>query len=566
METTATLSRISRVDSRYRHRAQSVPPHEERELEANADEVEASLDGFPNGRDTMSRGHRLFHRRAARGATQVVTVAVEIVATVDTNGNTVATETRAAVTPQDPSPPTMVGVAAVSVAPAPSVPSQSSPALPAALPAASAPPAPALPSASAPPAPAVPAVPPMPTPALPSLPVVPSVPPFPSDLVVPTVPAFPFPSGVPPAASSGSVIPSPVPTGGPESTVAPSPVPAPSLISTLTPLLNSTIPTTYSFFSTPSTILLDSSISASFSASPSASSSRAASPSLATSSSRSSPSVATVDAISARSTATASNAEPTTTAYYGDVGGGAPVNSGAAPAATTAAITNADADTSPAPLETPQVVGSVVGSLAGAALILAIVLLLLRRHKRKCGGALQLTGDDHTDNVQSVRQVPTTTFVPAAFLHRFSGMSGKTALTNSSAGEPSFQRISGRKLPSAFSEGMTSDQVSRGATISGSTFYQDDQGIYGSPGTIKEFGKEIGDTTMARESGQMNIRPSPARTPVIRHPDDDVDPFTDHNHLSPPQSPKPEFPARGTLGRSLHSADGSRSSRFTENV
>lgn len=255
-----------------------------------------------------------------------------------------------------------------------------------------------------------------------------------------------------------------------------------------------------------------------------------------------------------------------TTAYYGGAGGDAS-GTAAAPAATTAGISDADADTAPSPLETPQVVGSVVGSLAGAALILAIILLLLRRHKRKQGGALQLTGDDHTDNNQSMRQAPTTasTLAPIAFLNRFSGLSGKTAETNLSGGERSFQRVSGRKLPSAFSEGMTSDQFSRGGTMSGSSFYQDEHGTYGGPGMSKEFGKEIGDSPANRESGPMNIRPSPARTPVIRHPDEG-NPFSDRHYLSPPQSPNPDAPPRGTLGRSLPSADGSRSSRFTENV
>jgi hypothetical protein len=37
-------------------------------------------------------------------------------------------------------------------------------------------------------------------------------------------------------------------------------------------------------------------------------------------------------------------------------------------------------------------------------------------------------------------------------------MSKSTIETNTSAGERSFQRVSGRKLPSAFSEGMTSEQ------------------------------------------------------------------------------------------------------------
>ncbi|KAI4688749.1 uncharacterized protein J4E84_004679 [Alternaria hordeiaustralica] len=502
MDPVATPPRISRVDSRYRHRAQNVPPQSEPVPQPEEKEEEPSqVDFIPElrARDSMSRGHRFFHRRAALGNTKVVTVAVEVVGTVDTSGSFIAQETMAPVTPQSPDAPalpTAAAVAAPSPAPAPSV-----------APAAQQP----LPSA---PSPGVPAVPAVPTVAAPVLPSVPAVPPFPSDLVVPTVPAYPYSTGGQvPATSDLSA--SPIPTGAPISIATPSAAPVP--LSDVSFILNSTA-----------------------SSKPD-------------------------DTVNMINTVISSDAA-STTAYYGGAGGDAS-GTAAAPAATTAGISDADADTAPSPLETPQVVGSVVGSLAGAALILAIILLLLRRHKRKQGGALQLTGDDHTDNNQSMRQAPTTasTLAPIAFLNRFSGLSGKTAETNLSGGERSFQRVSGRKLPSAFSEGMTSDQFSRGGTMSGSSFYQDEHGTYGGPGMSKEFGKEIGDSPTNRESGPMNIRPSPARTPVIRHPDDG-NPFSDRHYLSPPQSPNPDAPPRGTLGRSLPSADGSRSSRFTENV
>ncbi|CAO2653317.1 Nn.00g027280.m01.CDS01 [Neocucurbitaria sp. VM-36] len=523
MESLATPSRISRFDLRFRHRPQFVPLKEEPQPKGNEKEGDIArqgLDEEPRERVIMTLGHRIFHRRAAQAAVQVVTVNVDVVATVDSNGNLVAQET---VTQQDPTEPT-IAAAAASVVPAPAVPS-------------------------------VPAV---PTAALPSVPSVPSVPPFPSDLVVPSVPAFPWPSGVSVAEVAASASPTPAastaaPTSAPGNSVVPVP------ISGINPNTNSTIASTAALLSTSSFTSLESgSLSPSRSLSLSLSAHESSSPST-----RASLSGMTTPSISG-STATASDAAATS--YYG--GGGGVGNPAAPPAATTAAVADAGGDSSPAPLETPQVVGSIVGSLAGAALILAIVLLLIRRHKRKRNGALQLTGDDHTDNDQQVmRQAPArSSLVPSAFLHRFSGMSRSTVETNTSGGERSFQRVSGRKLPSAFSEGMTSEQFSRGGTISGSSFYQDDQGTYGGPGLPKEFGKEIGDTSNVRSSGPMNIRPSPARTPVIRHPDD-APPFgTSRSHLSPPQSPNPDFPARGTLGRSLPSADGSRSSRFTENV
>jgi hypothetical protein len=252
-------------------------------------------------------------------------------------------------------------------------------------------------------------------------------------------------------------------------------------------------------------------------------------------------------------------------------------------AGATAGASAADSQDS-GPLNTPRVVGSVVGSLAGIALILAIILMLLRRHKRKQnGGALQLTGSNTADDERPMQQVHApahNSLAPSVFLNRLSAMS-KSTVDTSTTGERSFQRVSGRKLPSAFSEGMTSDQFPRGGPTSGSSFYQDDHGTYGGSGMSKEYGgdfaKEIGDTSGA--VAKMSMRPSPARTPIIRHPEDNpfadsnrstlsTNPFSDMNRstLSPPQSPNPEFPSRAALGRSLHSADGSRSSRFTENV
>jgi hypothetical protein len=262
------------------------------------------------------------------------------------------------------------------------------------------------------------------------------------------------------------------------------------------------------------------------------------------------------------------------TSYY--AGGGAPAGAPdrtAGAASQTSAAAGASASGATPPLQTPQVVGSVVGSLAGAALILAIILLLLQRHKRRQRGALELTNDEPTNqSPPMVQDMSRNNRIPSAFLNRFSGMSRSTVDTSTSAGERSFQRVSGRKLPSAFSEGLTSEQFARGDVNSGSSFYQDDHGTYGGPGFSKEMGKEFGSPPLVAGADTMNMRPGPARTPIIRHPEDDVNPFDDpaplsktYSHLSPPQSPNPDAP-RSTLGRSLQSADGSRSSKFTENV
>jgi hypothetical protein len=222
MDSIATPTRISRVDSRYRHRAQDVPIHTRSAPTLNEEEGDSS-GREPRGRDSMSRHHRFFHRRAAQN-TRVVTVAVEVVATVDTNGVLVAKETRAPVTPPASSVPTETAVAlAVSVGSVQQV-------LPSAV----------LPAVSLP---AVPSVPPMPTAVLPSVPSVPSVPPFPSDL---NVPAYPFSSGASVyqvVATPDAVSASPIPTSAPESTATPSA--APALVSPISSLANSTISSMY---------------------------------------------------------------------------------------------------------------------------------------------------------------------------------------------------------------------------------------------------------------------------------------------------------------------------------
>lgn len=447
------------------------------------------------GRTVMGKPHRLFHRRQAQNTPNVLTVNVEVVATLDATGNVIGQET---VTP-----------AVATVAAVPSVP---------------------------------------------------SVPPFPSDL---TVPAYPWPSGVPTVQATD--------TSAQPASTAPA-VTSVGFSSSIFPTASGYNSTSSSFTSTASSLRNSTSSISSVSTS---SSSRSSSSSSLSSTQISTTSVPTSSAAS-------------TTGYWigsstGGGGGGGyvdPAQTGA-PSSTPSTAPATDSQSSGTPLGTPQVVGTVFGSLAGLALLAALILFLIRRHKRnQNGGALQLTGDDHTDTDQPMTQpVNRSSFVTPSFLNRFSGASRSTA-ESSGTGERSFQRISGRKLPSAFSEGMTSEQFAATArgegTLSGSSFYHDDKGFYGGPGVLsKDFGKdpgfekEIAETSHTGAMGtEERVRPSPARTPVIHHADDA--PWgtsrSGGGTLSPPLTPNPDFPPRGTLGRSHPSHDGSRSSRFTENV
>lgn len=568
MDTTAIPSRRLTTDRRYSSRRRHVRSREgileaREERPAKTLARETGNEDELRRRSAMRNNHHMHHRRAAQAdvnvgpTTKVLTVNVEVIATVDSSGNVVGQETKT----QDPSIPSQVASAIVGSAGAvvstarDAAGSIASPvvALPAAIISSLIPSVAAIPTPEPAPAslPQVPSVPPFPSVAQPTLPSVPAVPQFPSGFGVPT---FPFASSAASAlalaASTASPAASSVLSSRPGSVT-----PAPSAAAA-SPALNSTM----------------SSNSAQSGAQVSLSNSASTALSAGSLSSMDSISATMSSGLTALSRSGSATGSPTGAGVTAPGGFGVGSSNTAVPPSQATGAAGANTSGSSSPLPTPQVVGSVVGSLAGLALILAVVLLLLRRHKRKRQGTLQLTEDDN-DRVPAMTQdTSRNNRIPSAFLHRFSGMSRSTADTSTSGGERSFQRVSGRKLPSAFSEGMTSEQFSRGGTMSGSSFYQDDQGTYGGPGVSKEFGKDIGGSPIAAGAAAMNIRPSPARTPIIRHPDDDANPFADpapfpraQQTLSPPQSPNPDA-RKGTLGRSLHSYDGSRSSKFTENV
>lgn len=352
-------------------------------------------------------------------------------------------------------------------------------------------------------------------------PSVPVVPPFPSSLKVPSVVPYPWPSDVAAAEAAGSTTPTQAipPSNTPQSGVSPS-----SLSATLSPLSAAKFSSQRSIATTGAESIITTADAASSTLSP-------------------------ADGIGSGDDRSAYTVVP--------------------PAAATGASSISHAGIPhPPPLTTSKVVGSVIGSLAGAALILAIILILIRRYKHKRDGAVQLMGEHHSiDSKRSMRQpLPSSNINPTSFFSRFSTVSRSTIESTFSGGERGFQKVSGRKLPSIFSEGMTSEQFASGAPTSGASFYQDEKerGGYVSPTRTNELDKEVGHIPTTRESGPMNIRPGPARTPVIRHPDEN--PFADLTYLSPPQTPNRGSPRRGSLGRSLPSADVSRSSRFTENV
>ena len=224
----------------------------------------------------------------------------------------------------------------------------------------------------------------------------------------------------------------------------------------------------------------------------------------------------------------------------------------------------------------------------------------------------------------------TTPIAAAGFFGRLRPASSQTTTTADTApSERGFQKISGRKLPSVLasggdgygnsaiatgpSTGPPGPSSSRGVTpgigpsaslapalrpssphsLSGSSFYRDSHGFYGgvvpenaeadsssSPSTSPSHATPLAVSGRSpqgrggpspRPPEVANIRPGPARTPVINQPGTVPMRTPSRANQPPPRpergtTPPPPTPFRDGLGRSHPSQDGSRGSRFREDT
>ena len=156
--------------------------------------------------------------------------------------------------------------------------------------------------------------------------------------------------------------------------------------------------------------------------------------------------------------------------------------------------------------------------------------------------------------------------VPGLFRHQ-----NRSTEAPSEPSERGFQRVSGRKLPSAFSEGMSSPPPGMPLTgpehnMSSTSFYRDSQGFYGGEGPSSP-------TDVRGADGEhMVMSPGPQRRPTVHAGGPYVMSPSNSNLTSPvlrgDLSPPPTAGTTATFGRSdtPASLDGSRNSRFTEEV
>lgn len=275
-------------------------------------------------------------------------------------------------------------------------------------------------------------------------------------------------------------------------------------------------------------------------------------------------------------------------------------------AASSANSHNSNNNTSPA----GTIAGGVVGGAAGLAVILLIAMLFLRWYRRKAalgggGGHQALRPNigtlDREDPILSSRQgpgmaeraglMPAFAAVPALFRHqnrsRESGPGTGTLTTASgpagTGSERGFTRVSGRKLPSEFSPGMSSQgppppppppprpnpsrmpmRSGYGAVdardpstffyrASGASFYSDEHegGAAGAAGTAAAAGDE-----------GLTLSPGPQRKPTLHE--------GGHYRMSSPTAGQGPFadPLPGSAGvvESPTGPVGGKGSKFTEQV
>lgn len=301
-----------------------------------------------------------------------------------------------------------------------------------------------------------------------------------------------------------------------------------------------------------------------------------------TSSSRSTTS--SVSSTTSRQSSTQSSSEQqstiTSTATLGGTGGaGSSTPTYSSPATTTTGSSGSGGGGGSSP-PAGTIAGGVVGGAAGLAVLLLIAMLFVRWYRRKgqmqalpAEGEASRGLDGPSDGrgpgmAERAGLMPLVSAVPAFFRHQ--NRSAETAPS-----ERGFTRVSGRKLPSAFSEGMSSEgvrnqqmagpsQATPGMPLSSSppeaernlsstSFYRDSAGFYGGDGE-----RSSGSPPLRRSPEEMmTMSPGPQRQPEIHA----GGPYV----MSPTSAQHPGSPSAGLLGRS-DTPSSLRNSRFTEDM
>lgn len=303
----------------------------------------------------------------------------------------------------------------------------------------------------------------------------------------------------------------------------------------------------------------------------------------------------------------------TTDSSFGGGGGGS-----GGTVATSSLLPSPSATSAPSngggPSVNPKLVGGIVGGLAGLGLVLALILFLLRRHKRNLvirarveagyGGPPGPEVGDTGDNMTQ-RSSATPLAAAAGFFRQQSRHSRQSQVSEPASEERGFYKVSGRKLPPVIGGPRPDFPSTR--SVADSSFYHDEEaGWVGGPGTPVSSaggagGSGGGPSSMRHSFTASTASPtstaagssappfghavSPVSSGVTpggaaavgavgasRIPEEDDD--SDYEDDATPRAPRPPmFPrqlsatgSKDGVGRSLPSHDGSRASKFTEDI
>ncbi|KAL4868843.1 hypothetical protein BDV12DRAFT_168755 [Aspergillus spectabilis] len=249
------------------------------------------------------------------------------------------------------------------------------------------------------------------------------------------------------------------------------------------------------------------------------------------------------------------------------------------------------------PQTTGKIVGGVVGGVAGATIIFLLIFLLLRR-RRKTGfffgsPARSIAGDGGGGLIRepSTRQMVSrdsnkesmfgAAYFAPAFMKRWrqsEHSTGEESFMSSSPTERGFQKVSGRKLPSGIQPGF---EYSSGGLEAGSPTESDfsptlppviPRSPFSQPPPSNPFSQPL-DASVTREVREDNrpvMRPSPARIPTSGSANATWAEASARampmSFPMPPSNPVAIPKRPDALGRSHPSYDGSRGSRFSENL
>ncbi|KAG9732049.1 hypothetical protein KCU59_g12069, partial [Aureobasidium melanogenum] len=295
-----------------------------------------------------------------------------------------------------------------------------------------------------------------------------------------------------------------------------------------------------------------------------------------------------VSTASAAASSSADNSSPSSSASQGS--GTSVIGSSAtatAPGSTsTATLTNDGSNNTPPP---SVLAGGIVGGVAGLAVLVLIAMIFLRWYRKRMANMNALTEAEAATGSGGARGMSERGRTAPVLAPLLGGVfKNRRSRAAEDTGERDFQRISGRKLPSAFSAGMTSgppmlmpSAFDNDRNMSTTSVYRDSTyyGAAGSPFDDPE--NEIGTNE--------TINPGPARQARIHHPYT-MSPTSAMSENASPTSPT--FPIQGhrltpepgqnaplmtplnpqtrahrsVTPATLSSFDGSRGSRFTEEV